>query len=1377
MFENLFRVKSQPTQTQKSETFNMFEGLFAEKPKTIQPKWTFKTEPETNLGLPPLGGVRTTTPIQTEEDTTKIATSILREATGIPTGVRLATKVSGKKEFIPETKLEKFLLGEEPLKIPQGAFQTGLEVAAAIPILPIGKISKVVKPLIKPVSKAIAKIAPAAQKAIKEAISAEKGIIPQEGIISPSKRIVAPSLPISGLEINLSPSFTKTLSPEGASKSILYVRPSQLYNLADNDLSIYINYSKVKRISQANEKAFANDLGKATGLQPDVRIKKESSFYGKIKRYEIEDKKPATISDNLGGRIIVRETEIPNQIKNIENNFKETKTKDFFKNPTDWGYRGINIKVKLPNGLPAEVQIHTPWSLEIANKIHPYYEKWRNLDLDKLSTNEIVRMKNDISISREIANNIYKQATKGIKEVRIPVRPSSRLGFGQVAPGEVSFRPGQPIRPTQKLPISPTRTAKILEKDSLPIKYNKLGEESNIIKEADKTLIAGEINKAKSGLFNSFKNSMENIWTNIREFIQDDWYRVKKLVENKNWKTEGLDPYQKEILFRGRVGARLEEVNNAIIGIDRQIVNFSKSLGIKDTNLTDEINSYLIVKHAPERNLRLGENAAGISTKEAQETLRILEESPRAKTIKNIGEQISNLNKKTLEVLKEGQVIGQDTYDLLNKTYKNHIPLNRIFDESEDVVQVLMNKGLDVRWSGLRRAVGSEKKVADIMTNVAMNLEAAIVRAEKNLVDLSTLKFARENNYLGGIFSEIKPRAIGKTFDDKIILKKITDPNVLALRENGKAVYLKINDPHLAIALKGINRYKVDGIMRGIGTITRWFASLATRFNPEFAIPNKIRDIQEAVVYAASKREMGIKGAVRLTTRDLKSQKDVIDYLRGIDSEGTRLYKQMKMDGGTTGGLGLSTRKELEIDIAQIRKINRSKPRQAVQMIIQKVEEWNTIFEDSTRLSIYKEALTKGASRERAAVLAKEGTVNFNKMGRGGPVINSLYMFSNASIQGSAKMLMAMKNPKVAGVVVGSVGVAVATVGEWNDRVDLDWRDKVSKWDRMNGLPVVIPSDGENFNYITIPISWGIKPIKISMDYFYDLIDGKAKSIEDAASGIFASFIEAYNPIGGTDFTSAITPTVLDLPVDLARNKKWSGSKLRPDFSAYTPDSLNYFDSLKESSTGKFFIETTDKISEVSGGRIEISPADVNYSYEQIIGGAGRTASKVINTFSAIKTGELLPREIPFVSRFYRSIPLEETGKAGQQTEEIRKILTEQSRERIEDKQDAEAYYEELKKMPRDQARELFGQLIKENSKMAEKINDIIEEEKLGLTYIERLIKQLGVENGERAKYIFNQINQLKTQNAKRDYYQNLIDKKIITKQVNGQILELFHRK
>lgn len=1078
---------------------------------------------------------------------------------------------------------------------------------------------------------------------------------------------------------------------------------------------------------------------------------------------------------------------------------------------------------------------------------------------------------------------------------------------------------------------------------SLNLSYDILGKDAIIVKEADQKILPTKLEPDNFGTYQKFKNFVSDKWTNIREFIQDDWIRVKKLVEREGVKvSDASNPYDKEILFRGKIDTRIERGKDIVKEIDQDIISTAKKAGIEDTKFQDDVNKYLWARHAPERNAKLGDGAAGITTKEANEMVKVIEASPHGKEVIRIANKVSEFNKETLDILLEGGVIDKELHTLLRNTYKNHVPLQRIFEETEAITDVLGGRGFDVRGTGIKRARGSKREVADILSNVTANYEQAVIRAEKNIVDNATLQFARDNAHLG-IFEEVKPpqipvakvshreavdveffgkvikfaeslgadvitkgqpgrrlgffapptkvtRAVatprevlshelGHFFDNKFGLKPrffkrgeskevaqemenwmrtigesnnrikktaerfadsfewwltnralaqedlplfskameqiikdipalkplldirpsgkfavqqiqelvfrpsvdalLRDPTILSLREAGKPVFLKINDPQLAVALRGINRQKVDGLMRVVQSITRFYSGLATRFNPEFAFPNKIRDLQEAMVYLSSKSEMGVKGAAKILTEERRSYKAIFDFLMGKNTEGAKLYQQMRLDGGTTGGLGLSTRKQVELDIDKIRKLNRSNPRKAAEFFMRRVDDWNTIFEDSTRLSVYRTALAREVSRQRAAVLAKEASVNFNKFGTGGPVINALYMFANASIQGSAKMLMAMKNPKVAGIVIGGVGIAVASTRQWNDRIDSDWRNKVSKWDRLNSLVVVLPSDeGEGIKYVAVPVSWGMKPIKVAMDFAYDLGVRKDVGIGEATESTMTAILEGYNPVGGTDLLSAATPTVLDLPVELGRNKAWHGSRIRPDWDKNAPASIQFFGDLKESPMGRFFISFTDKLSETSDRRIELSPADINYAYEQIIGGAGRAVSKTINTISAVGAGEIpISREVPFASRFYRSIPEERIGASSTAVGDIRHILAEQSRERFNQSQMAEALYQEMKKLPKEEAAEKFDELAKENPNFAKKVSDIFKDENLNLTYTDRLVKQLGVENEERAKYLVSQFNKLDTKEEKGELWDEYVKKAIITKEVARQLIILLNSK
>ena len=75
-----------------------------------------------------------------------------------------------------------------------------------------------------------------------------------------------------------------------------------------------------------------------------------------------------------------------------------------------------------------------------------------------------------------------------------------------------------------------------------------------------------------------------------------------------------------------------------------------------------------------------------------------------------------------------------------------------------------------------------------------------------------------------------------------------------------------------------------------------------------------------------------------------------------------------------------------------------------------------------------------------------------------------------------------------------------------------------------------------------------------------------------------------------------------------------------------------------------------------------------------------------------------------------------------------------------------------------------------DKSEVADKVREIKKQDEKGLTYTDRLITQLGVENGERARFLFKELQELKTQERKRAYYQEMKDKGIITKRVGDQI-------
>jgi predicted RNA-binding protein with EMAP domain len=168
-------------------------------------------------------------------------------------------------------------------------------------------------------------------------------------------------------------------------------------------------------------------------------------------------------------------------------------------------------------------------------------------------------------------------------------------------------------------------------------------------------------------------------------------------------------------------------------------------------------------------------------------------------------------------------------------------------------------------------------------------------------------------------------------------------------------------------------------------------------------------------------------------------------------------------------------------------------------------------------------------------------------------------------------------------------------------------------------------------------------------------------------------------------------------------------------------------------------------------------------------------ASKNLEPYKT-PSGEVSKRQMPILNALSPITITKEKPESKdlfdlmQQTSKESNLL---SRQKEQFNKSVEAEYNRLKTIPKEQAKKEFDDLIKNNPDMAKIINSLIKEEQKNLNPMDNLLLSLGVENGLRAKIIKDQLNKLKTKEEKKTYYQELIDKKIINKQVNEQLLRI----
>lgn len=815
---------------------------------------------------------------------------------------------------------------------------------------------------------------------------------------------------------------------------------------------------------------------------------------------------------------------------------------------------------------------------------------------------------------------------------------------------------------------------------------------------------------------NLVRDSFESV-TKMRERLEDSHIRVKQLERANGQVSDATDMYQNIEKAGNVVKAKQSVQMDRAEMIAKDMDNTAKEMNVGRDELRSMVNEYAVAKDAIDRIRVYGKDVIKgtdadpiVLMAEYQGKVDAIEASSTFPNVERLYRAVQDFSPDELRVKFEGDLISKEQYDQLSVAYRNHVNLNRDFTadleggELEDIVTVpdtFYGGGgrPSVSTTGLYKLKGGDYKIGDIFTNQVSAVNHAIALAERNKIAQSIVNYFDQNADLG--LGEILEGKIPDAIDKK---------SVITAMFAGKPVSVVIHDADLATSLNNLNMEQAGWILNMGKKINGIRGSLATEFNLPFAISNKTRDIQEVMNAMASIGDF--KGEVhKVVTTDLKNNvKAIMDYQAGRDTELGSLYKQMVEDGGSQGGLALHSREHTKGSVEDLFKLIDSKPRQGVKLLVEKFDNWNNVFEDSTRLSIYKAALEGGLSRERAAWLSLEVGINFGRQGTSGNALKSLYMFSNPSIQGSARTVRSWVN-KPSTLVKTSLmlGSAVVAANAWNDSVDENWRDdtRLSKFTRSGNMVLLLPNEGGQPYMVKIPIGWSLKPLKTIIDYGYDVTKGKA-SVTDALGATTQAMVEGYNPIGGAGGLTDVFPTqVGPIPArflaEIAANQNFMGTPIRPKGKDNMPKSYQYYDSTNEEPMGKAYVKASRFLSDVTGGKkntrglIEISPEDIQYGVEQLISGAGRSIGKAVNTVTNAASGEKFNlNDMPFVEKFVGQ--LKPTRKTEMEMYDLLANRDDASVNQAKIKQDIKNKYDNVSQIPRSELQKLKDSGMSEDS-------------------------------------------------------------------------------
>ena len=634
-----------------------------------------------------------------------------------------------------------------------------------------------------------------------------------------------------------------------------------------------------------------------------------------------------------------------------------------------------------------------------------------------------------------------------------------------------------------------------------------------------------------------------------------------------------------------------------------------------------------------------------------------------------------------------------DTVVAFESMYKNYVPLRGF--EGEDSASEIIGGGRSLEVRGReKRALGRKSKADSPFLNAVAQNQSTIIRARKNEVaqKLYRLAEANPNDQIWKIVDpsvnkEYKKKATSKGIKDvaKTISDYILDDRNFAVRINGEYKFVQFTDPRMAEMLRGANVAKADFITKYLGQFNRMLSSFITTYDPEFVLRNFSRDIQVAVINAISEQEIegGLLKGKNITGKIIKSTfpsiKAIIDveFNRNVNNELTKYYKEFIEDGAKTEWFYSKSVDELRKDVDKLigdkkdTRFGSTKVKAAKDFTKNLFERANTSVENGVRLAAYMESRKAGLSRDKAAELAKNLTVNFNKSGEWGTVANSLYLFFNASVQGTSRLIRTLKpqfkknddgtrslQVTTAQKIAASMFVLGSLMSLLNEALSDDDEDgksfysKIPDFEKERNIIIMVPKSlklDTAENYIKIPLPYGLNVFYVAGNAMADAGQG-LKSVGETATNILQAAIGSFSPINfpsSEDFSSwiikFITPTVGQIPLSLALNEDYFGRTIYnenfPTDPTPKPESELGRKGATELST--WIAKELNKLtggSEFRSGVVDINPDKIDFVLETLSGGAGRFALRSTSTIGNLITGnwdEIEANDIPFARVFY----------------------------------------------------------------------------------------------------------------------------------------------
>ncbi len=657
----------------------------------------------------------------------------------------------------------------------------------------------------------------------------------------------------------------------------------------------------------------------------------------------------------------------------------------------------------------------------------------------------------------------------------------------------------------------------------------------------------------------------------------------------------------------------------------------------------------------------------------------------------------------TLEKIYRSGLLSKERYEKIRDMFEYYIPLQG-WDEttSDEVYGYLTSKNGPLGGSPIKHAVGRSSKADDPIATIAMMADDAIRLGNRNVMKQRFLNFvlnhpsdlvsvndlwlqydAASDEWIP-VFADIED---GDSADDvarkveafeermeqlaesdpdhykrgrdaenipyKVVKGNLKEHQVL-VRRGGRTYVLTVNgNPRAAQALNGLTNPDVEqggivGNMLKLGEyVNRNLSAFYTTRNPDFVVSNFLRDMLYSNCMSWVKESPSY--ALKFHKNFGKFNPATMRYLLGKWEHGTldmnsrmeHLFYQFMLNGGETGYTNIKDIEGHKKEVVKELKKQGSAGRRALSVLGLQLDLLNRSVENCARFAAFVTSREMGRSIERSIYDAKEVSVNFNKKGSGGKMVNAtgqtflgkvgsyvggggrlLYVFWNAGVQGLTNFGRAGKLHKgkaLAGAAtMFMLGYIVPQLASLMGGGDGDDDDKNSYYNqpeyvRRSNILLCI---GDEYLSIPLPIEfralYGLGELAsgvISGNEYYDNKELTFQALSQVSQILPLDMLE-----GGGGVSPFIPSSAKPFVEAYMMNRSWTGLPIYKD-TPWNKDDPEWTKVYKNAD--QTLVGVSRWLNEATGGDdfrkgwLDINPAKLEYLLNGVFGGYTNTAGKL----------------------------------------------------------------------------------------------------------------------------------------------------------------------